>query len=359
MYKVMIVDDEPNIRQGLRYLIDWEKYNFTISSVVKNGKEAITKIKSTYPDLIITDIKMPGLDGLGLIKYIRKSLNDKNMSFIILSGYDDFDFAQEAIKYNVRCYLLKPVDEDELINILEIVNKELSRENIFEFFYNKRVEQFNNYFIDIKQFKMLLNAIEIDERLAIEESINSIFNYFDEVKLHPRLIKIHLDNYLINLSNIISDRGGTIDSIIKKYSLFETDISSLNIIHLKNSLIEFSLESAMFISELKKACGITNKVKQYIKNNYYKNIKLKDISKMYYINSAYLGQLFKKETGFNYSQYLNRTRIQNAKKLLERTDLHIYQIAEKVGYKDSDYFIIKFKESEKCTPLEYRNRQRT
>ncbi len=355
----MIIDDEPNIRQGLRYLIDWEKYNFTISSVAKNGKEAIDKIRSTYPDLIITDIKMPGLDGLGLIQYIRESLNDKNMAFIILSGYDDFDYAKEAIKYNVRSYLLKPVDEDELINVIKIVNKELSRENIFEFFYNKRVKQFNDKFIDIEEFKMLLDAIENDKKLVIEECINVIFSYFDKVKLHPRLIKIHLDNYLINLSNIIADMGGTFDSIIKRYSLFELDISTLNIIHLKNSLIEFSRESAMYISELKKSCGIINKVKQYIKNNYYRNIKLKDIAKMFYVNPAYLGQLFKKETGFNYCQYLNKIRIQNAKKILKRTDLHIYQIAEKVGYKDSDYFIIKFRESENCTPMEYKNRQRT
>ncbi|NLM97631.1 MAG: helix-turn-helix transcriptional regulator [Halanaerobiaceae bacterium] len=99
-----------------------------------------------------------------------------------------------------------------------------------------------------------------------------------------------------------------------------------------------------------------NKIKHYVQENYSEDIKLKDIAKKYYINTAYLGQLFKKETGVNFSQYLNMVRIENAKKMLKRTDLHIYQIAEKVGYKNPDYFIIRFKESEKCTPYEYKNR---
>src|SRR5690554_896507 len=115
MFKVMIVDNEPNIRKGLRYIIDWEKYNYTITDLAKNGKDAIEKLQKNYPDLIITDIKMPGMDGLDLIKYIREELNDDNIKFIILSGYDEFSYAKEAIKYNVRSYLLKPIDEDELI----------------------------------------------------------------------------------------------------------------------------------------------------------------------------------------------------------------------------------------------------
>jgi len=355
MYKVMIVDDEPNIRNGLRYLIDWVKYDFTICSVAKNGKDALEKMKLNYPDLIITDIKMPGLNGLGLIKYIRQSLHDKNMSFIILSGYDDFDYAKEAIKYNVSSYLLKPVDEEELINILQVLKKELSRENLFEFFYNRRVEEFSEKFNEIKQFDLLIDAIQSNQKLLMDRIVKDIFDNFDRVNLHPRLIKIYLDNFLIKLSKIIADIGGSIDRIIKNYRLFESDIANLNMAQLNSSLLEFSKECGLYIEELKQSCGVINKVKQYIKENYSKNIKLKEIAKIYYINSAYLGQLFKKETGLNFSHYLNDIRIENAKRLLKRTDLHIYQIADKVGYKNSDYFIIKFKDSEGCTPMEYKN----
>ena len=357
MYKVMIIDDEPNIRNGLSYIIDWEKYDFTVSSLAKNGKDALEKIKLNYPDLIITDIKMPGLDGLGLIKYFRHSLQDKNMPFIILSGYDDFDYAKEAIKFNVSSYLLKPINKEELINILQVLKRGFSRENIFEFFYNRRVEEFSEKFSEIKQFDFLIDAIQSNQKLLIDKVIKDIFVNFDKVNLHPRIIKIYLDNFLMKLSKIISDNGGTIDKIIKNYKLFESDIANLNLIQLKTSLVKFSKECGLYIDELKQSSGVINKVKQYINENYSENIKLKEIAKLYYINSAYLGQLFNKEIGLNFSHYLNNIRIENAKKLLKRTDLHIYQIADKVGYKNSDYFIIKFKESENCTPMEYKNGQ--
>lgn len=354
----MIVDDEPNIRNGLCNIIDWQKYKFTVCSVARNGKDAIEKMKSTYPDLIITDIKMPGLDGLGLIKYIRKSMYDKNMSFIILSGYDEFGYAKEAIKYNVSRYLLKPIDEEELIDIVEILAEELSQENRFEFFYNSQVEEFSEEFNEIEEFGVLVNVICDNQKLRIKETIKNMFNGFNEVYLHPRIIKVYLDNFLLEISKIITNMGGSIESIVKKYNIFNTDISAYNLIQLENELREFSLELASFISELKQSCSIINKVKQYIKDNYFKDIKLKEMASKFYINSAYLGQLFKKENGLNFSEYLNEIRLDNAKKLLRDTNLHVYQVAEKVGYKNSDYFIIKFKEKIDCTPMEYKNRHR-
>ncbi|MFW6035491.1 MAG: response regulator transcription factor [Halothermotrichaceae bacterium] len=358
MYKVMIVDDEPNIRNGLRYIIDWEEYNFTVTSIAKNGRGAIEKMESNYPDLIITDIKMPVLKGLGLIQYVRETLNDQNMSFIVLSGYDDFNYAKKAIKYNVNNYMLKPIDEDELIDTLKKIDNKLSKDNIYNFFYNKRVDKLNDNFDQVKEIDLLIDAIINNKESKIEKIINDIFKYFDKICLHPRLIKIHIDNYIIKLSNAISDMGGSIDDIIKNYRFFQTSIANLNVIQLQYSLIGFSIECSGYISELKQSCGVINKVKRYIKENYTENLKLKNIAKRFYINPAYLGQLFKKETGLNFSQYLNEIRIKNAKKLLERTDLHIYQIAEKVGYKNSDYFIIKFKEYEDYTPMEYKNIQR-
>lgn len=354
----MIVDDEPNIRNGLRYIIDWQKYNFTVCSVAKNGKIAIENMKSTYPDLIITDIKMPGLDGLGLIKHIRKTMNDKNMFFIILSGYDEFEYAKEAIKYNVSRYLLKPIDEEELINIVESLASELSQENRFKFFYNRQVEEFNEDFNEVEEFSILIDVICNNQKLMIKETIKNLINDFNQIYLHPRIIKIYLDDFLLEISKIITNMGGSIESVVKEYNIFNSDIASFNLNQLENELIEFSLEVAQFISELKQSCSIINRVKQYINDNFFRDIKLKEMSKKFYINSAYLGQLFKKENGLSFSDYLSEIRLNNAKKLLRNTNLHVYQIAEKVGYKNSDYFIIKFKEKLDCTPMEYKNRCR-
>ena len=353
MYKVMIVDNEPNIRNGLRYVIDWEKNDFIISDLAKNGRDALEKLEKNPPDLIITDIKMPGMDGLELIRFIREELQDDQMKFIILSGYDEFDYAREAMKYNVRAYLLKPIDEEELIGALEIIKKDLARGNPYEYFYHERRENLCEKFTEIKEFDNLIAVIEQNSNEA-GEIVEEIIAYFNEVSLHPRIIKIHLDNFIIKLSTILNNMGGSIDNIIKDYSFFKTTISSMDISELKKVLLDFVADSMNYIEELKKNCGLINKVLLYINDNYGENLRLKDLAEKFYINTAYLGQLFKKETGSSFSRYLNEIRIEKAKELLRRTDLHIYQIAERVGYGNSDYFIIKFKEFEGCTPLEYK-----
>lgn len=112
MIKTVIVDDEPNIREGLKLIINWEELGFEIIGEASNGRAALTLIKETMPDLIITDIKMPELTGLELIKECKKI--GKEFSYIILSGHSEFEMAKKALHMGVSNYLLKPIDEIEL-----------------------------------------------------------------------------------------------------------------------------------------------------------------------------------------------------------------------------------------------------
>lgn len=116
MRSVLIVDDEPMIREGLRTLIDWEKYGYEVAGLARNGKEGYEKFRSLKPDLIIADIKMPEMDGITLLENIREQ--NKRTRFILLSGYADFDYAKRAISCGAEAYLLKPIDEEELIDKL-------------------------------------------------------------------------------------------------------------------------------------------------------------------------------------------------------------------------------------------------
>lgn len=117
--KVMIVDDEPKVREGLTRLIPWEAYGYMIAGTAANGFEALEKYDELRPDLVVADIRMPGMDGLQLIQKLRE--RDTRLHMIILSGYADFDYAKKAINQRVDGYLLKPVDEDELITYLESI----------------------------------------------------------------------------------------------------------------------------------------------------------------------------------------------------------------------------------------------
>ena len=117
MLKVLLVDDEPFIVQGLKVLLDWEKEGFEIVGSASDGREALCFLAEYEVDLIIADINMPYMTGLELLQKIRKE-KISDAYFMILSGHADFSYAQQAIRYECTDYVLKPVDVDELTSIL-------------------------------------------------------------------------------------------------------------------------------------------------------------------------------------------------------------------------------------------------
>jgi two-component system response regulator YesN len=123
MYKVLLVDDEPYAIEGLELLIDWEKYGFRIGGACVDGEEAIRHISREPPDLVVTDIRMPVLDGFELIENTRRMGNDSTQ-FVITSGYDDFEYARRAMRLGVRHYLTKPIISAEADEMLAQLQKE-------------------------------------------------------------------------------------------------------------------------------------------------------------------------------------------------------------------------------------------
>lgn len=128
MLKVLLVDDEPFILKGLQVLIDWKKEGFEIVATASNGQEAIEILKKEAVDLIISDIHMPVFTGLELLGKIRKE-NLSDAYFVILSGYADFSYAQQAIRYDCTDYIVKPVEREELLRVLgKVTDLRLSKE---------------------------------------------------------------------------------------------------------------------------------------------------------------------------------------------------------------------------------------
>ncbi|MGG6313495.1 response regulator [Paenibacillus macerans] len=130
MIKVLIVDDEPKLREGLRTFIDWEAQGYDVVDTAANGNEALDKYKLHHPDLVVADIRMPGMDGLQLIEKLR--MQDPLLHILILSGYADFSYAKKAMTQRADGYLLKPVDEDELTDYLWKIKLEIDEEKASE-----------------------------------------------------------------------------------------------------------------------------------------------------------------------------------------------------------------------------------
>lgn len=132
MFKVMIADDDNNVRNGLAVLVPWAEYGFEITNSAIDGKDALDKYKERSYDLIVVDIQMPRMDGLELISAIRGI--DQDIHILVLTGHAEFEYARKAIEYRVDGYILKPIDEDELIEKLKKIGALLKKEKEEELF---------------------------------------------------------------------------------------------------------------------------------------------------------------------------------------------------------------------------------
>ncbi|WLR55910.1 response regulator [Mesobacillus subterraneus] len=197
MYKVFIADDEKNIRLGIQAMIKREYPDFK-TFIASNGQEALDGILENKPDIVITDIKMPRMDGIQLIKELQQQ-DDIKTSIVILSGYDDFTYAKEAIKHKVKDYLLKPVNRTELFKTLNTIIEELenSQKMTYQHLDDYRASQLNYILLNpniqqedvedlYKKMKIesypdgyYVGIIQVDEDIAGEDflyKINQLLN---------------------------------------------------------------------------------------------------------------------------------------------------------------------------------------
>lgn len=160
MLRMMIVDDEQIIRESLSTLIDWSKLDIEVVSVCRSGLEAYESVIDDYPDIILTDIQMPGYSGLKLIEQIYK--DNSPIEFIILSGHDNFKYAKEAMHYGVRHYLLKPCNDDELIAAVREVSEICHRKK-------KELPLNNDLKPKIRELIHYINQHYMDENLTLKK----------------------------------------------------------------------------------------------------------------------------------------------------------------------------------------------
>ena len=217
MYKVMIVDDEDLIRDDLAHLISSDSTNLDLVYSAFDGLDALEHISEYMPDLVITDIRMPEIDGLELIERAKELY--PNIIFIILSGYSDFDYAQKAIKFGVKDYLLKPVSEEDLhqciehsiITMKKIKDKEKEQmllQNKYEAIKNIASEKFFRELLEGKNFG--LNSWKYYQRLTRSQLYNQgqifvCFLVYSNVDLYHLFALQNITHEIINSKNIIID----------------------------------------------------------------------------------------------------------------------------------------------------------
>ena len=142
MLNVFLVEDEIVMREGIKNNIDWEAEGFHFAGEASDGELALPLIQKLKPDILITDIKMPFMDGLELSRLVKSEL--PNIKIIILSGYDEFEYAKEAISIGITDYLVKPIARTKLLEAVKQVGKtiaeEQERERFFETYQKEQEE---------------------------------------------------------------------------------------------------------------------------------------------------------------------------------------------------------------------------
>ena len=166
MIKVFLVEDEYAIREGIKKSVNWEQNGFELVGEAGDGEVAFPKIVRAKPDILITDIRMPFMDGLELSRLVKKEL--PNIKIVVLSGYDDFNYAKQAISIGVEEYILKPVSGENLINELQSVAEKIKKEN-------QDKEAREKYLKDREEIRILERSVfirdMIDGKLSMQESL--------------------------------------------------------------------------------------------------------------------------------------------------------------------------------------------
>lgn len=524
MVRVLLVDDEPFIVQGLKVMLEGQSVNCEVVGEASNGKEALEFLKQREVDLVFADIKMPVMTGLELLETIRtEKISDAY--FVILSGYSDFQYAQQALRYDCMDYVLKPVKHEELERILEQVEK-LNREkeeqeekeqhweqavflrNILAVLSGETDSGVLQYlrdslpfsgafryveieaeapenrekpewrkslckacqeiagdkwkkccFVDVspdtgtngvgillslemvkehgkteqeylrdmlRELKetyglqaavyvgcearemeelaksrrtavmvkslsvfrepqkilwyereqekyqpeeavlckdvldALIHAVEANETETIAQKVAELYRRMGNMGMNSQMIDMNLHYLLFGLVHLAVQQDDKV-SQEEVFSMIRNNAFDLHTMRGSRSHLEqFVREYAEYLVQLRRkgSRGVLAEVEREVSRRYPENLTLKEMSRKFYVNSAYLGQIFKKKHGISFKEYLNNYRVEQAAELLLRTDKKIYEIAEEVGYHDLDYFINRFIAVKGCTPSKFRKKSR-
>ncbi|MDF2986612.1 MAG: hypothetical protein K0R50_2122 [Eubacterium sp.] len=472
MYKVLVVDDEEFIIKSLVMGTDWKSCGFEVMDSARDGVEAYEKICEMKPHIVFTDIRMPGMSGLELIKNVQAV--HKDILFVVISGYAEFAYARKALDYGAVGYCLKPFDDEEIVKVLKkaanilkntdksnmydvislleeetpearqgldsyfkehgisegdrlaIIASVGGKELVFESKQYIKIKTGSNKNIYIGRkdyFSSIGDTIGIVHEgvkgIGICEGVYSAFSmrkYIDEAltlsyqffvtgtrklygsinlnntdletqiaKYENALIKMDLNELVKELDNIYSMSKNEKLSIKHAMNIYNdyVKLSNRNLgedcyeeyVYSFDDLCYLFIDMYSMIEYIKeKITGFmglnTNvltdevrneyfkKIINHINQNFFNDISIKSLAQDFVINPNYISQLFRKELGMTFTDYITKMRMNYAKELLQKTEYSQGEIAAKCGYSDYFYFIRVFKKTTGVTPGQYRHKEK-
>ncbi|MBR3039306.1 MAG: response regulator [Lachnospiraceae bacterium] len=409
--KVFLVDDEIVIREGIRESFPWDDTPYELVGEAPDGEMALPMIRDTNPDIVITDIKMPFMDGLELCRVLRTQM--PWIGIVVLSGYDEFEYARQCIQLGVREYLLKPISSTDLKEVLDKISRQISEERkSLEHASSLRARMGN----DEKLIKEKLIGSLFSDEAAPEDAPNVIkqlssmgcpvpspFYVVIDAAFEPMKTGQEAIVLLTESSNgAVHSSPGRVgtrllvlgetneDAEEKAYSMATSLVQELDranckeirigigeivdkpeeIIHsfktarhIRHLLVERKEEGALILGvremgDVKDDMpSVINEAKLYMSQHFSDpNLMLPDVANAVNMSKSRFSAVFSQCTGQTFTEYLIHLRLNKAKELLKTTAYKNSLIAHETGYNDSHYFSYIFKKNTGMTPSEYREK---
>lgn len=394
MWKILIADDEPKIRQGLKNTLEGFGLPLCVCAEAKNGIEALNKAKEFEPDILLVDICMPKLNGIEFLKELKKLSVEYRI--IIISGFNEFAYAKQAIELGVSQYLLKPIAEEELRNALEGVMEELTQIHKSRRFMDMMRQQYlrngnslrSAFFNDWMDGKLLgkeweeqkeILDIEIpDTVLLILAAAQSGFtetitgDFAPEEFCRHTLEKLIQDLtgeykpvyvFMNRCQDVVGMIGGYQGEVKTFQQLLTEKIEKMTdrkcCVQLRTcrreDIPKVHEELRVQARKVLECRPIVMEARTYIYDHYQqRELDLTQVADAIGCNSSYLSRVMKQELGVSFKDFLTTLRINQAILLMRNDRLSLNQIAEQVGYNNQHYFSAAFKNCQGVSPSEFR-----
>lgn len=320
----------------------------------------------------------------GVMEVVRKILGEETISYVYDDGFSRLIFfvkdriaagkklkhAMEDIRTGVEeyCGIIVSIfasAKNQGVRVAEKAYKQALYARNYRFFMGKGSVILYEEIKDIAVSYTIADTISVESVIEdVEENnlnqlnikIDAFFREFDSKVTAPEVINAFINNLQMAVTKLIIHMNGDVEEFIKREKIFSCDMNEITLNDLRKRVIRFCETSSRYINSLRKrnSGNMIHEILEYIHKNFYTSLSLKQIAAQFYMNPFYLGQLFKKATGMYFNDYLNVVRIEEAKRLLRRTNMKIYEIATKVGYTDPDYFFSRFEKLNHISPLKYK-----
>ena len=371
MYRALIVDDEPLVRAHLLGGIDWQRYGFHLPQEAADGHAGLEVIRDRGPfDLVLVDIRMPRLDGLGFIRALRAQRS--RTLVVILSGYDDFAYAREAIRLGVHEYLLKPFDVAAIHAILRQIGS-MRRTRYVERCDDDQRRVHDRLFgsddesgsrrVDRDAATAIVRA-QVDRiRFAVEsrdaESVAcEVSKLVDALRRTIPQVAI-LEFSLVELFLVVEATTGGDPAVVPKATDVRAAIREARSLRDLEAWVvqRLALSWAALPAHYTRDSHVKAAIEYVDRHFADPGISLTQISHIAAVNSSYLSTIFKQQTGSSIVEYITERRmIQALQTIAERPDAVLIDIAAEVGYRDPYYFSKCFKRRFGVSPTRYRRR---